>query len=294
MVKTRDRLDSASVPAPVSALFARILDQPKGVGQRTPVSLPGAENYSRLLRSVSGWFMLTDFHLFDFVLGRQLREGITGDLLEIGAYQGKSAVLLGYGLRDDEVLVVCDLFGTDPTGVEVPSEGMEVYLGLTVERFYLNYDRFHNRRPQVEVCASTELGPRIEGRRFRFLHIDGGHAYECVKSDIELAKAHATGGAVVVFDDYRSPHTPGVAAAVWEAAAEGVVYPFCISEGKLYAAFSKEDQQRWSEAAQTFGADNSGWEMEIYSVRDLELVRLQYITRHIIGSVRLRKSSTEF
>jgi hypothetical protein len=214
-----------------------------------------------------------DVLLFEFILGCQLRDGIPGDVLEIGAYEGKSAILLGYGLRDQDALVVCDLFGLDPTDFEVPTEGMKDYTGLTVDRFYQNYDQFHPRRPQVEVCPSWQLSERIEGRRFRFIHIDGGHAYECVQADIRIAIDHAGEDAVIVLDDYRSPHTPGVAAAVWEATVGGLLYPFGITATKLYATTSREAQAGWRKTFLDFNTADVAWASELHEVAGSELVR---------------------
>jgi hypothetical protein len=184
------------------------------------------------LKPCQDGFFPTDFRLIDFILGHQLSEPVLGDILEIGSYAGKSTILLGYGLRDHETLVVCDLFGLNPADFQAPTEFMRIgaCAGLTIERFHEHYDRFHRRRPQLEVCASSHLENRIKGRSFRFIHIDGSHAYDSVRSDIWMAVEHAVQDAVVVVDDYRSPHTPGVAAAVWEAAAANAIYPFCITE----------------------------------------------------------------
>jgi hypothetical protein len=276
------RIAAAGVPASAIPLVARILDRPAGGGQATELALVGASEYASRLRTIPGWFNLTDFHLFDFVLGRQLKEDIAGDLLEIGSYQGKSTILLGYGPRHDEAVVVCDLFGAEPGETGSPIEGLGAYEGLTLKQFDANYDRFHSHRPVVNVCASSELSGRIVGREFRFLHIDGSHAYECVKDDIELAIGCSAPRAVLVLDDFRSPHTPGVASAVWEAVADGKLYPFCISASKLYATVSKDAADDWSQAAKRFGELNSGWEVEVHLVRDLNVVRLQYNTRHLL------------
>ncbi len=235
--------------------------------------LPGAVTYRDALDTIAGWFYPMDILLFEFILGCQLRDGIRGDVLEIGAYEGKSAILLGYGLRDDEALVVCDLFGLDPTDFEVPTEGMQDYTGLTLDRFYQNYDRFHPRRPHLEVCPSWQLGERIGGRRFRFIHIDGGHAYECVQTDIRIAIDHAAEDAVIVLDDYRSPHTPGAAAAVWEATLGGFLYPFGITETKLYATASREAQTRWRKTFLDFDTADVPWASQLHEVAGSELVR---------------------
>ena len=53
--------------------------------------------------AIPGWFSPTDQRLFEHVLGRQDEEP-PGVLVELGAYLGKSAVVVGQHLRDGEEL----------------------------------------------------------------------------------------------------------------------------------------------------------------------------------------------
>jgi hypothetical protein len=274
-VQLLERIANTQATAEVLAVANRMLERRTG---RATLCLPGAEHYVSYSRTVPGWFSATDFRLFDFVLGRQLTEAIRGDILEIGCYQGRSTILLGYALRADDRLVVCDLFGANPDDVGAPQEGLAAYDGLTVDRFYHHYGRFHRGRPQVEICPSTQLRDRLAGRSFRFLHIDGSHAYDSVCADISFAVKHSAERAVVVLDDYRSPHTPGVSAAAWEAVAAGLLYPFCISEMKLYATFSADEHAQWMTACARLGTDRT-WECEVHEVRGRGLVRLRYRSR---------------
>ena len=68
----------------------------------------------RGIHTVEGWFGRGDAEVFLAVDAEQAHRG---DLLEIGVYLGKSAVLVGYMQRPDERFVICDLF--DPGTAEV-------------------------------------------------------------------------------------------------------------------------------------------------------------------------------
>lgn len=230
------------------------------------MKLPGVDAYRRGgFSRVPGWMHALDLDLFDQILAHQLDADIHGDLLEIGSYHGKSAIVLGYGLRPDETLVACDLFGLDVDGV--PTEGCDAYEGLTVEHFGHQYCSWHERPPQICAIPSSLLD--LTDQQFRFVHVDGGHAYTVVRDDLILAAAHSVPHGVIAVDDYRSSHTPGVSAAAWEAAAAGILFPFLLSEVKLYAATSLAGQLYWRDACRGFDLPR-----EEHEIHGVEVVRM--------------------
>src|SRR6476620_129325 len=86
-----------------------------GAAERDDKRFIKAGGAARLLYADAGaWCMERVFNnkraLFGVLLAHQRDAGIRGDLLKIGVYRGKSAILLGYALRPDEELVACDLF----------------------------------------------------------------------------------------------------------------------------------------------------------------------------------------
>jgi hypothetical protein len=214
-----------------------------------------------LLDTVDGWFYAVDVDFFSTLLGRQTAEDIKGDMLEIGTYRGKSAILMGYGLRDDEELVICDLFGAVMDHADIPLNRRQQYSGLEQDEFLANWDRFHTRRPMLEVCESSELD--LGDRVFRFIHVDGCHSYQCVAKDISLAATHTAERGVIAMDDYRAAEAPGVAAAVWQAVDNGLLFPFAGTWMKMYACTSADDQRYWLERVRN--------RREIYAFPDFEM-----------------------
>ncbi|UXA08460.1 class I SAM-dependent methyltransferase [Mycobacterium sp. SMC-2] len=201
--------------------------------------------YAEEMHNVDGWFFEADVSLFTKLLACQGAEGVRGDMLEIGTYQGKSAILMGYGLRDEEELVICDLFDAVMDHADMSSTPRQQYSGLNQQQFLANWDRFHARRPVLEVCESSELD--LGERALRFIHVDGCHSYGCVAKDISLAVAHTAERGVIAIDDYRGVETPGVAAAVWQAVGNGVLFPFAATYMKIYACASAADRSYWLE-----------------------------------------------
>jgi hypothetical protein len=205
-----------------------------------PDGAAGIADYMRRRGSIPGWFPALDADVFTMVDAIQRAGATCGDLLEIGVYQGLSAVLLGYLVRPDEELVVCDVFDEPVDASANRAENAASYPGLTRARFEAHYLDFHRRLPSVLQCSSTELPRLLAGRAMRFVHVDGSHLYDLVRADLETARALLVRGGVVAVDDYRHEHTPGVAAAVWAQVATGGLTPLLATRDKLYATWTPE------------------------------------------------------
>jgi hypothetical protein len=187
---------------------------------------------------VKGWFPSLDQVLFDRFLSRQERLGERGDLLEMGVYMGKSAIFTGGCLRPGERFTVCDLFDAeDAPDSDNAAEARKSYATLTRAAFEQNYLAFHDKLPDV-VQGPTSLVPGVvEADTCRFVHVDASHLYEHVAMDIGTARSVLLPTGVVVLDDFRSEHTPGVAAATWEAVFNSGLRPICLTTQKFYGTW---------------------------------------------------------
>ncbi|MFE3034645.1 class I SAM-dependent methyltransferase [Streptomyces canus] len=190
--------------------------------------------YPGELRDVPGWFPPLDQMLFSWFLKRQEKPG---DLLELGAYMGKSAILLGQHLRDGERFTVCDLFGGEAPDGANRAETTKSYASLTRQAFERNYLSFHDALPTVIEGPTSVVPGEVAPGTCRFVHIDASHLYEHVYGDIGAAREILLPDGIVVLDDFRSEHTPGVSVAVWEAVLNRDLRPICLSTQKLYATW---------------------------------------------------------
>ncbi|WP_043477404.1 class I SAM-dependent methyltransferase [Kitasatospora sp. MBT66] len=192
-----------------------------------------------VLDDVPGWFWDQDRHLFDWFLGRQEKAGRSGDLMEMGAYLGRSAIVIGSHLQPGEAFTVCDLFDSDAPDDENAAEmDMSYRRTLTRTAFETNYLAFNERLPEiVQAPTSTLGGGRVAPGAFRFIHIDASHLYEHVAEDIQVARTALASDGIVVLDDYRSAHTPGVAAATWEAVFNHGLRPIVLTDSKFYGTW---------------------------------------------------------
>ncbi|MET8567446.1 class I SAM-dependent methyltransferase [Streptomyces sp. NPDC004783] len=189
------------------------------------------------LNDVPGWFWPLDQVLFSWFLERQEAAGVRGDLLELGAYLGKSAILLGHHLQDGETLTVCDLFGADAPDEANRAESAMSYSSLTRQAFEGNYLSFHDTLPRIVQAPSSAITGEVAAGSCRFVHVDASHLYEHVQGDIGAARELLLPEGVVVLDDFRTEHTPGVAVAAWEAVLNRGLRPVCLSSQKLYGTW---------------------------------------------------------
>lgn len=189
------------------------------------------------LNKVPGWFHHIDQQVFDTLLTIQNRRG---NLLEIGTYLGKTAIYMGKYLRNSETLHVCDIFDLPPTDESNQEEIVNSYESLSLSKFKENYLRFHKFLPQIHVCDSSNLEQMLGDVKFRFIHIDGSHLYPNVNQDIEFAINHLEeSDGIIVLDDYRAPHTPAVANAMWENVSRGRLRVLILTENKAYLVREK-------------------------------------------------------
>jgi len=220
-----------------------------------------------LTDEIPGWFYKEDWDIFTHLLSL----GGGGDLLEVGCYLGKSAVLMGYGLRPGETMVCCDLWGEN-AGEGLTGDEPEIFEALTLKGFLGNWDSYHDWRPVIQRCSSLNLD--LDGLTLRFSHIDGCHQFDYAAHDIRLAVSKTIPGGVVVVDDWSAEHLPGVASAVWGAESAGLLYPFLVTPHKMYAGVTPAGQKHWYEAMlQIFRDENWVAESHKFPGYDLLVVR---------------------
>lgn len=193
-----------------------------------------AKQYLEKTKNIEGWFSIHDVIAFSSILAIQQEILTPGSLLEIGVYQGKSAILVGKFSKSGSDFEVCDIFQLESDDNN-KDEILRSYLNLQREIFEDNCKNNLGRVPIIHECKSMELRNRLKSEKYRFIHIDGSHLYEHVLSDIDLALEFLTPeDGVIVMDDFRSQHTLGVSLAIWEKIIDGGFTPFLVTPAKMY------------------------------------------------------------
>lgn len=189
----------------------------------------------RQLKSINGWLSNHDFTVINSLLEVQSSKKSSGDILEIGAYHGKCSVVLGQWLHGEERLLLCDIF-ENASEIENEIENINSYQQLNSKFLISNLRRFGIESYDLLNVNSNTLRAVDFANPIRFIHIDGSHLYPYVVSDLALAaEILSKDFGIISVDDFRSQHTIGVSAAVWEAIlVNRKLKPILITPCKIY------------------------------------------------------------
>ena len=233
---------------------------------------------------IPGFFWWLDRWVFATVLKSQ-EEFPPGHLVELGTYAGRSAVIIGDFVREDERFIALDLFGTDaglgdsPHADDNRAENQRSDRTLTREKFESNYLALHATLPEIVQAPSATIVEHVEPGSVRFLHIDASHLYPCVRTDVINAKTLLRHDGIVVFDDYRSEHTPGVSAAVWQAVLCDGMIPVAVTPMKMYAVFNPDLVEHYQAALRTWVDSDRRFTQAEQEVLGRPLLRLNMANR---------------
>lgn len=187
------------------------------------------------IASIPGAFWSPDTEIFRLLLGA--RSVAPGDLAELGTSFGASAILIGAFKSSDEVFTVVDLFEEEAPDEANEIENRHSYPGLTRQSFEQNYLQFHEDLPVIIQGSSETISQHARHGVHRFVHVDASHLYDHVCKDIAAAKVLLRSDGVLVLDDFRAEHTPGVAAAAWRAVLMDGLQLIVLSPNKMYATW---------------------------------------------------------
>ncbi|MGP4045567.1 class I SAM-dependent methyltransferase [Streptomyces sp. 2A115] len=226
----------------------------------------------KALSEVKGWFRPVDQQLFDWFLSTQLDRKQPGDLLELGAYMGKSAIFMAQYLREEDAFTVCDLFDSPAPDAANDKEMNKSYSTLTRQAFEANFLSFHDDLPRLIQAPTSVVSDHVEDVSCRFAHIDASHLYEHVHGDIVAVRDILLPEGVVVLDDYRAEHCPGVACATWGAVATLGLRPICVTGTKFYGTWGDPEPLRDALLEWLAGRDDM-WH-EVQQVADHGVIRI--------------------
>lgn len=183
----------------------------------------------RNLEKIGGWLSRIDLEISKTILlGQKSITNADGAIVEIGVHHGKSFVALGTFSCNSHLYAI-DIFDAQEGNIDQSGHGNK--------RIFLdNLDRFGIDRSRVVIDSRMSHDVRPDDilssvGNARFFHIDGGHHYDAVKNDLELAVAVLSYEGVVAIDDLFRPEWPEVSMAVFGATAFSEADFVCFAIG---------------------------------------------------------------
>ncbi|HYV35955.1 MAG TPA: class I SAM-dependent methyltransferase [Gemmataceae bacterium] len=167
----------------------------------------------------------------------------TSAIVELGAWQGKSTIMLAAGSSAGQNAPVfsVDYFNT------IPNTGYAYGAHLSASQDYLenyrqNVEQVRFSAKITPVRSNTEVaGKTWEGLPVGLLFIDADHRYESVRCDFLAWAPRCVEGAWVAFHDYGQPEHSGVGKFVDQLLAAKIVTNACRADSLLYANMAVRD-----------------------------------------------------
>ena len=184
-------------------------------------------HYLTYIDFINGWFHKEEAQMFLWLDYIQKKENISGNLFEIGTFEGKSSLMLALMTNPEkEKLGLCDLYSEmdwDPEWGEVNRKVIINHLKSFFDD--ISFIKIYEKRS--DKLADNECN------NCRFFHIDGGHSEEDTLNDLKLASKSIIQKGLVIIDDLYLQNLPTV--------TDGI-YKFLIDENSLVpvAMFAKK------------------------------------------------------
>jgi methyltransferase family protein len=135
------------------------------------------------------------------VIRRQTALGISGDIVEIGAFEGRFFVAMALLLQAHEHGLGIDVFTWPNSGV--------------YDRFLencaaagLSKDSYTAWKADACALSPADLRRKLRSGAVRFMHVDGEHTAERLAHDLELTHAVLHPDGIIALDDMLHPGYP--------------------------------------------------------------------------------------
>jgi len=171
-----------------------------------PYANPGdaIELYLRV-EKIQGFFNYDDAQHFQLLLRMQSMMGVKGDLMEIGAWKGRSSSFITFFMQPEEKLLIVDVF-SNPAKDVYPDYPTVADVRENIARVNKNVDF-----SQLVFLESDGLNFELpDDIKLRFVHIDGGHSFDECYQDLMNITPRVISNGIVVIDDYDHPDWPAV------------------------------------------------------------------------------------
>jgi hypothetical protein len=247
---------------------------------------PALGAYLLALETVPGRLLPIDVRFLIELDRQQHLHGVSGDILEVGIADAKSAILFGYFTRGrTDQLIMDDTFGKSAAmGGPDWCDADRPSVSSWQEQFDAQYLRFHAVLPTM--VHEPQLDPRSMAGTCRLVHIGTSRDDVTLKGHIRIAQQLLAPGGIAAIDGFCDPGNPTAGAALWEEVLSGRFLPICMTYQTLYGVWSGGSAPcvDWSAVGEQWVKDEP----------DVEAVRHQLAGRSVLQlSRRASEASAE-
>lgn len=186
-------------------------------------------------KAVEGWVEPGMFSVLFAIDAIQNKLEFAGGAVEIGVHHGRFFIALANLCDPSTDLVAIDVFDDQKKNIDGSGKGDEA-------AFRRNVDAHCNKRnDDIRTIKADSLNLRVgepggvEGGKFRFVSIDGGHTAMHAYNDLLLAEHLLGEGGVVFVDDILNHHWMGVMEGVmkYRMFSPAALVPFLVTANKM-------------------------------------------------------------
>jgi hypothetical protein len=224
-------------------------------------------------RWARGWLSRNAAQVFSLCHAFQRAElGLTGDILEVGAHEGRSTIFFRRLLGPGETLHVNDLFDMQELNVSKSAgSSYAAWLG-NVRRGGIDPAELRIYEGPSQLLRPEDLGRK----RFRIAYLDGGHATDEVHADLHLAEGILAEGGVAVVDDTFVEGFPGTTEGlVAYLREEHGLAPLVLFEGKT-ALVTKGSYEAYRDLLLTRLDTGGSWFLPAQNLGGYEVMILRF------------------
>lgn len=149
-----------------------------------------------------------------------IRQGVTGDVVELGCYEGTTSLFLQRELQKtkDRKLFVYDSFAGLPPKInhDLSPAGTQFVAGelrTSKQTLVKHFKHAGLPIPHITKCWFSELDSNLMPESIAFAFLDGDF-YDSILDSLRAIWPALSSGAVIVVDDYHTEALPGVKKAI--------------------------------------------------------------------------------
>ena len=159
-----------------------------------------ANNFNAKLdtfNNIEGWCNQEQFFSLEFILSYLDTFNITGDIIELGVFTGKSAGIFNNYINENETLKLVDM-------------------NMQFDTIKDNIKKLSENTPKIEWYNDmTWCITKFKEKSAKFIHIDAGHSYNNCWNDLNMSLPLLNENGIIAVDDFFMDIYPQVTEATY-------------------------------------------------------------------------------